>query len=88
MLANCLVYNDSRQRLQFFLLKYIKTVVLFHQIYCILLNTIRTPAVPFQVSICSFVSCSLMSNYYSVTKQEAKLEKKKKDTELEFIIRT
>lgn len=31
---------------------------------------------------------SLMSNYYSVTKQEAKLEKKKKDTELEFIIRT
>lgn len=43
MLVNCLVYHDSRQRLHFFLFKYINTALLFYQIYCILLKTIRTP---------------------------------------------
>lgn len=65
----------------FFLLKFIKTAFLFYQIYCMQFNQDTSSNIS---NKCLWFCLTIISNYYSVTKWEAK--KKKKKTGLELII--
>lgn len=60
----------------FFLLKFIKTAFLFYQIYCMQFNQDTSSNIS---NKCLWFCLTIISNYYSVTKKEAKKKKIKKE---------